>query len=163
MTPERSTRRAFWRGFVAGGLVALVFDPTVDHSPRTLAIRSLRRRARRLGRRFGRVARHAWSESSGIEQRLLHPHAGEAADDLTLLDRIQSEIYRRPEIPKGTFNVEVVRGVTVLRGQVPDRAAIATVEQAVREVDGVAGVWNLLHVAGEPAPNKRAALEALTA
>lgn len=163
MTPERAVRRAFWRGFVAGGLVTFMFDPTADSGARGLALRRARGRVHRLQRRFGRAVRHAWSESSGIEQRLLHPHAGEAADDLTLLDRIQSEIYRRPEIPKGAFNIEVVRGVTTLRGQLPDAGAIASVDQAVRAVDGVVGVRNLLHVAGEPAPNKRAALQATTA
>ena len=163
MTSERAVRRAFWRGFVAGGLVTFMFDPTADHASRSLAVRRVRGRFHRLQRRFGRAVRHAWSESSGIEQRLMHPHAGEAADDLTLLDRIQSEIYRRPEIPKGAFNIEVVGGVTILRGQLPDAATIATVDRAVRAVDGVDGVRNLLHVAGEPAPNKRAALEALTA
>lgn len=163
MTPERSVRPAFWRGFVAGGLVTLVLDPRVGRASRGTATPRLWGRAHRLQHRFGRTIRHAWSESSGIEQRLMHPHAGEAADDLTLLDRIQSEIYRRPEIPKGAFNIEVVRGVTILRGQLPDRGAIETVERAVRAVDGVVGVRNLLHVAGEPAPNKRAALEVLTA
>ncbi len=160
MTVEkRASRRAFWGGFVAGAVAMFFLDPTADRSVRGVIGDRASGLLRRTARSAARFARYAWSESVGAEQRLVHRHPGEPADDLALLDRIQSEVYRDPDVPKGTFNIEVVRGVTVLRGQLPDRKAIDDVEHAVRAVDGVREVRNLLHLPGSAAPNKEAVLE----
>jgi osmotically-inducible protein OsmY len=76
------------------------------------------------------------------------------ADDLTLRDRVESEVFRNPDLPKGRINFDVESGVVTIRGQVDNAYQIANVEKAVLKVPGVAGVENLLHVAGTPAPNK---------
>jgi osmotically-inducible protein OsmY len=73
-------------------------------------------------------------------------------DDVTLRDRAESQLFRDPEIPKGSINISAERGILVLRGEVPDAAMR---ERLGREAEGVEGVWsvhNLLHLPGEPAP-----------
>ena len=81
------------------------------------------------------------------------------ADDLTLRDRVESEVFRNPDLPKGQINIDVESGVVTIRGQVDNAYQIANVEKAVMKVPGVAGVENLLHVDGTPAPNKAQARE----
>ena len=116
--------------------------------------------ARRLGGvglEANRIAQRttilATDKASGIKSRVLS-RAGDAdTDDLTILDRVESEVFRDPAIPKGDINVMVVEGRAVLRGQVAE-PQIGAIEAAVRRVVGVKDVENLLHVPGTPAPNK---------
>lgn len=81
-------------------------------------------------------------------------------DDNTLRDRIESELFRFPEIPKGDININVENGVAVLRGQIKDRATIDMIVDLVRDVENVRDVESYMHVPGEPAPNKESAIEA---
>jgi osmotically-inducible protein OsmY len=64
---------------------------------------------------------------------------------------------RMPDVAKH-ISVDAAKGAVTLRGQLDDREAIARLESAVRRVDGVREVVNLLHLPGEPPPNKEAAL-----
>lgn len=50
--------------------------------------------------------------------------------------------------------------MAILRGTLDNPDAIADFERRVREVPGVRGVNNLLHVAGTDAPNKHDAIAA---
>jgi osmotically-inducible protein OsmY len=77
-----------------------------------------------------------------------------AEDDLTLRDRVESEVFRDPDLPKGDINFDVENGIVTIRGAVDNAFRIATIEKAVFKVPGVIGVENLLHVTGTPAPNK---------
>lgn len=158
--PRGDRRTGFWGGFLVGAVLMFVFDPTANRRIRTEITDRARGLARRTGRRLGRSARHAWSEGVGAEQRMAHRHPEVPVDDGALLDRIQSEIYRDPLIPKGEFDIDIARGVTILRGELGDAAAIERVVSAVRAVEGVGDVTNLLHLPATPAPNKLAALEA---
>jgi osmotically-inducible protein OsmY len=80
-------------------------------------------------------------------------------DDATLVDKVESEVLRGPNVPEGiTVNAE--DGIVVLRGEVDTPERMTELAQAVLRVPGVAGVENLLHLPGEPAPNKARALEA---
>jgi osmotically-inducible protein OsmY len=81
------------------------------------------------------------------------------ADDLTLRDRVESEVFRDADLPKSQINLDVERGVVTIRGQVDNAFQIASVEKSVLKVPGVVGVENLLHVDGTPAPNKARARE----
>ena len=80
---------------------------------------------------------------------------GEAVNDATLKDRVESELLRDAAIPKGAININAEQGVVVLRGEVPDddmRSALAT---RAAEIHGVWYVENLLHLPGEPAMTRR--------
>jgi osmotically-inducible protein OsmY len=73
-------------------------------------------------------------------------------DDQTLKAKVESEVFRDTEAPKGDVNVNVELGVVYLRGQVSDPSLIEELEQRVRAVQGVNGVENLLHTPGTEAP-----------
>jgi osmotically-inducible protein OsmY len=74
------------------------------------------------------------------------------------VDRVKSEIFEHPGLPKGDLNFEAREGVVTVHGQVAEGAQIHAIEKAIRRVPGVLGVRNLLHLPGTPAPNKAAAL-----
>lgn len=81
-------------------------------------------------------------------------------DDVTLTNRVESELFRYPDVPKGRLNVQVEDGVLVLRGQLDSRQQIDDVVTMAASIDGVRGVQNLLHLPGTPAPNKAEARDA---
>ena len=78
----------------------------------------------------------------------LHP------DDQTLVDRVESEIFRNRKEAKGKVNINAEEGVVVLRGELESQDLIEDLVNAVREVDGVRNVENLLHTPGKEAPSK---------
>jgi osmotically-inducible protein OsmY len=75
----------------------------------------------------------------------------EDADDVTLARKVESEIFRAPDAPKGDVSVDVQAGVVHLRGTAED-TWIARLADDAGKVDGVKGVKNLLHRPGTPAP-----------
>ena len=77
---------------------------------------------------------------------------GSVVDDQTLKAKIESEVFRETERPKGDVNVNVELGVVYLRGQLEDQSLIEELEQRVRTVQGVNRVENLLHTPGTEAP-----------
>jgi osmotically-inducible protein OsmY len=80
---------------------------------------------------------------------------GESApdNDLTLRDKVESEIFRDADAPKGAVNVLVVNGIVELRGQLEDGTWIERLEADARKVAGVRDVRNLLHLPGETPAN----------
>jgi osmotically-inducible protein OsmY len=80
--------------------------------------------------------------------------AEERLNDPALQAKIESEVFREADIPKGQVSINVENGIAWLRGEVEDRATISRVHQATARVEGVRGVENLLHMPGQPAPTK---------
>ena len=149
---RRLTVLVLLAGLGAGYAAAFFLDPERGRSRRA----EVARRLGGVGLEANRVAQRttvlATDKASGIKSRVTRRNGGEA-DDLTLLDRVESEVFRDPAIPKSDINVMVVEGRAVLRGQVPE-PQIGAIEAAVRKVVGVKDVENLLHSPGTPAPNK---------
>jgi osmotically-inducible protein OsmY len=75
----------------------------------------------------------------------------EDADDVTLARKVETEIFRDADAPKGDVSVDVQDGVAYLRGAVDDEWITRLADDA-KKVDGVKGVKNLLHRPGTPAP-----------
>ena len=75
----------------------------------------------------------------------------EDADDVTLARKVETEIFRAADAPKGDVSVDVQAGVVYLRGTAED-AWIARLADEAGRIDGVKGVKNLLHRPGTPAP-----------
>lgn len=76
----------------------------------------------------------------------------EDPDDVTLARKVETEIFRPHDAPKGSVSVDVQAGMVYLRGEAPQEW-IERLGDAVREVDGIAGVKNLLHPPGTPTPD----------
>jgi osmotically-inducible protein OsmY len=83
-----------------------------------------------------------------------------SVDDDTLTQRVESEIYRDPALPKGPVTIHARDGVIVLRGALERHEQMRAFEDAARKVPGVRDVENLLHLPETAAPNKRSALDA---
>jgi hypothetical protein len=65
-------------------------------------------------------------------------------DDVTLTRKVETEIFRADDAPKGDVNVNTENGVVYLRGKVKNPEQIRALEVAALEVDGVRAVNNLL-------------------
>ena len=147
-------------GALAGAATAYFFDPQQGRARRDQFIDWSGARLRRGWRALDRIRAQTSSNAAAFPQKMVSLRSGpRPADDLTLRDRVESEVFRNPDLPKGQINIDVESGVVTIRGQVENAYQIANVEKAVMKVPGVAGVENLLHVDGTPAPNKAQARE----
>jgi osmotically-inducible protein OsmY len=99
-----------------------------------------------------RAGRAVASQAFGVTQKVTHMREGEKDyDDITLTRKVESEIFRDADAPKGQVDVNVIDGVVYLRGEV-EEDMIKDLERATRKVAGVKDVENLLHTPGTPAP-----------
>jgi osmotically-inducible protein OsmY len=106
------------------------------------------------GRGLGGVASSVQAEAYGLVQKAKHrtEQPKPDPDDATLTQKVESEIFRDADVPKGQINVNAEHGKIVLRGQVERPELISELEERVRKIQGVQGVENLLHVPGTAAP-----------
>jgi BON domain len=106
---------------------------------------SLTRHGRRRARK---LVHHASADAAGTARRAAHAlrRPGDVElDDTTLVDKVESIVFRKHDVPKGQININAENGVVFLRGQVEDPELVETLEARVRKVRGVKGVENLLH------------------
>jgi osmotically-inducible protein OsmY len=73
-------------------------------------------------------------------------------DDATLAQKVMTELFRDPHVPKGAINVNAENGVVLLRGEIEEPATIVEVVARTRRIRGVADVENLMHLPGESVP-----------
>lgn len=130
---------------VAGAAVAYFFDPQSGRRRRHMARDQTRSFFRRKGRH---AARAVAAETYGLAMKATHPREASKPqpNDATLVQKVESEVFRDPSIPKGQINVNAENGVVFLRGQVDSPELIDTLEKKTRDVQGVQGVENLLHL-----------------
>lgn len=141
---------------IAGAGSAYLLDPERGkHRRHVLKDRALAA-GRTLARRGSSQGRYLAGKAQGAVHQAASSPAG-PTDDLTLADRVRTEIFRRPDAPKDAVNLGVVAGVVYLRGEVHDPAQIEQLVADARAVPGVRSVENLLHTPGTPAPTGGAA------
>ncbi|MFL5894880.1 MAG: BON domain-containing protein [Thermoleophilaceae bacterium] len=75
-------------------------------------------------------------------------------DDVGLARKVETVIFRDPEIPKGSIDVNAAAGVVWLRGEAKTPDMIKALERQTREVPEVRQVENLLHLPKTPAPTR---------
>jgi osmotically-inducible protein OsmY len=93
-----------------------------------------------------RGLRSVGSDLYGAAQHAQHLQPEEALpSDDRLLDRVRSELFRDPTVPKGQINVSVEAGTVVLRGHVADDATKDAVERRARSITGVQSVENRIN------------------
>jgi hypothetical protein len=147
-------------GGVAGGaLAAALLDPARGRSRRARLADQAAAAVRRGIRGAGRMTRRLRSDVDGRMSAMRH--AGDGGDpfpdDATLTAKVQSELFRDQHVPKGSINVNVERGIVVMRGEVPDDAMRGELVSRVERMTGVWAVRNLLHLPGEAAPRESVA------
>ena len=157
--PERSARElvaVVASALAAGAALEFFLDPRNGKRRRHL-VRD--RTTAAFRRRAGKVERQAHYEAGkivGVTHAISHhEHAPPELDDISLVRKVESELFRDRTIPKGPISINADRGIVVLRGQLEDPQQIQRVERAVRKVAGVRDVENLLHPPGVPAPASR--------
>ena len=110
-------------------------------------------KGRRLWRRGERTGRAVAAEAYGVSQKVQHlKEEPKEFDDATLKNKVETELFRDPEIPKGQINVNAQGGVVQLRGEVPTPDMIDDLVEKARKVQGVKDVENLLHLPKTEAP-----------
>jgi hypothetical protein len=142
-------------GAVAGAVAVYFLDPLRGRARRAQFVDWSGARFRGARRAVDQLRARTGSNVAAVPQRMVSLRSGpRPVDDLTLRDRVESEVFRNPDVPKGQINIEVESAIVTVRGQVDNAFLIASVEKAVLGVPGVSGVENLLHVSGTSAPNK---------
>jgi hypothetical protein len=117
-----------------GALLAYFFDPQNGRSRRALVVERIP------------AFRGASQKPTAMPKEAPQP------DDATLARKVETEIFRDSDIPKGQINVNAENGKVVLRGEVEQPELIKDLEQRTKNVQGVQEVENLLHVPGAAAP-----------
>src|SRR5215208_7737371 len=139
-----------------GALLALFFDPQSGKRRRKMTVDRVAAFFRRRSRETARLARGVAAETYGVTQKVTHLKEEEKPqpDDVTLARKVETEIFRDAEVPKGQINVNAENGVVYLRGEVPDADLLNDLVDKARDVQGVRDVANLLHLPGQDAPMK---------
>ena len=139
-----------------GALLAYFFDPENGRRRRAIASERLPAFFRRGSERVEQVAESVSSEAQAPRRRLpiARRRTKPQQDDVTLARKVETEIFRDADVPKGQINVNAENGKIVLRGEVEKPAMIKDLEKRAKKVQGVAEVENLLHTPGCAAPAK---------
>jgi osmotically-inducible protein OsmY len=148
----------FYLAAAAGGIALLYFSDPDNGKRRRHTVRDRAVPLSRHGaRRARKVARHTTSDAYGLGQRVLHSLPGPTPDldDATLVDKVESIVFRDRDVPKGEININAENGIVFLRGQVERPELVEELETRVRKVRGVRGVENLLHTPGTKPPKRR--------
>jgi osmotically-inducible protein OsmY len=152
-THEEELMPVFALGTTLGALLAYFFDPQNGKRRRHLLADRTAAVFRSGGRHAAQTGRAVAAEAYGVSQKVTHlKEEPKDFDDATLADKVRSEVFRDPQVPKGDINVNVQEGVVQLRGQVERPELIETLVEQTRKVQGVRDVENLLHTPGTEAP-----------
>jgi hypothetical protein len=147
-------RRRF--GMLGAGAVGAAIEYLCDPQNGRRRRHTLRDRTLAIGRRgmrrTARKMRYAGGTAFGARKGAM---AGRAPrdrhyDDVTLAHKVESEIFRPADVPKGAISVNVNDGVVELRGQLSRPEQIDQLGLAAARVEGVKRVENLLHTPGTP-------------
>ena len=154
-----SRAASFILGAATGAAAAWFLDPNDGARRRSVAQDKAMKYARQRSQEVQSQAEYAAGAVKGAAYEAT-PTSGERADaaerlnDPALARKVESEIFRDADVPKGDVDVNVEDGVVYLRGQVAEQDLIDRLGQAADAVDGVSRVENLLHLPGTPAPTK---------
>jgi hypothetical protein len=140
----------------AGVALAFFLDPRSGKRRRHLVRDRTTAAFRRRARRVQRQAHYEAGKVVGLAHAITHrEQAAPELDDVSLVRKVESELFRDRTISKGRISINADRGIVVLRGQLEDAQQIQRIEREVRGVAGVRDVENLLHPPGVPAPASR--------
>jgi osmotically-inducible protein OsmY len=135
-----------------GAALMYFFDPADGKRRRNVAVDRTRAFFRRQVSQGGGAV---GAQAQALKQKATHlrEEAKPQPNDATLKEKVESELFRDADVPKGQINVNAENGVVYLRGEV-EPELIETLEKRARKIKGVRSVENLLHGPGDPAPTK---------
>lgn len=150
-------KRLFALGAAMGAALAYFFDPEAGNRRRSTIRDRVLAFFRRTGHEAGRAGQAAKSQAYGVTQKAVHlkERSKEEPDDATLAHKVEIELFRDADVPKGDINVNAENGVVYLRGQVADKDLAEALGKSARKIQGVREVENLLHTPGTPASTKQ--------
>lgn len=132
-----------------GAALTYFFDPQSGAGRRALVRDRTVAFFRRSASDASRMATSVQADAKGAVQKAKRREEKLADhDDATLARKVETVIFRDPDVPKGQIGVDAEDGIVVLRGEVDRTALIEDLEQKTRNVQGVKGVENLLHLPG---------------
>ena len=145
---------SFALGLAAGAAAAHFLDPQSGRRRRNTMRDQAQSKASHVASAMQTQATHAAQVAKGAA----HAAAPTGtrlpdADDVTLARKVETEIFRAADAPKGSVSVDVQAGVATLRGEVGEQTWIERLGDEAGRVDGIKGVQNLLHTPGTPAPD----------
>jgi osmotically-inducible protein OsmY len=127
-----------------GAALSYFFDPDNGRRRRKMAADRLAGLSRRHGKR---MIKGAASQAQALKQKGTHlsEEPKPQPDDVTLARKVETEIFRDADVPKGKINVNAENGKVVLRGEVDSPELIDDLVEKARKVQGVQEVESLLH------------------
>ena len=137
-----------------GAALAYFFDPRNGARRRNMTRDRALAFFRQGGRKAEKAGRAVGAQAHGLKQKATHLREEEKPqpDDVTLARKVETEIFRPEDAPKGQVDVNVENGIVFLRGEVERPEIIKDLEGRARKVQGVREVENLLHLLGSPSP-----------
>src|SRR5688572_21739418 len=115
----------------AGAVGAWVFDPRLGKSRRARARDRVAGTVRHTLKRTSRTRRRIRAIAAGRMHRARHAIGRPdrtPVDDITLVQRVESRLFRDPHVPKGDLNIDAVAGTVVLRGSLSSPRQIHDIE-----------------------------------
>lgn len=148
--------KRFFAGAMAGAAAMYLLDPDRGRRRRAQLGQKWTARKRSADRAVDRFERDTANRAEGARARaegggIFHP-----SDDRALEVHLH-QVLEELDVATSDVSVESVEGLVRVRGQVASEADIARVVRAINGVPGVHGVESLMHLPGEPAPNKKPA------
>lgn len=160
-TRGRAVRRA--AALVAGAAIQYLVDPVSGRTRRARladqARAAVRRPARQATDQAGKKLQVARDKAVGTVRGAVS-RSTPSPNDQTLADKVRSEVLGSAEFRDRTILVDCADGKVTLRGHVGQPEQIEALEAAVRAVDGVEEVTNLVHLPGTEPANTREPVEA---
>lgn len=146
---------AFLAGWGAGAAAEYMLDPRQGKRRRHMFRDQTMAALRRGSRQMGRKTRYMAYKAEGVVAEATPPRRDSSElNDPALAAKVESELFRPADAPKGSVDLNVEDGVVYLRGAVESREQIEDLLARAGEVHGVKRVESLLHLPGSPAPHK---------
>jgi hypothetical protein len=139
-------------GLLVGVHLAWLAGSRTAKRRRMMLSAGVARSVRRTARQTSRVGRRTRNRIQGQVARLRERGNDMPDDDPTLVDRVQSRLFREDWVPKGRIVINAENGTVVLRGVAEQPDDIDKIVAVVASVRGVRRVHSMLHLPGTPAP-----------
>ena len=148
-----TTIPALFIGAAAGAAATYFLDPASGRRRRNEARDQGAARARQAAQEASSRASYAAGKAQGVVAKATPAPPGSSSvsdlDDAGLAHKVETEIFRPADAPKGQVSVNAQDGVVYLRGELADQAWIDRLADDAGKVEGVTRVENLLHRPGE--------------